>query len=1019
MNWYRKKSSKTFGFLIIFTILNINLFVGSINNEFFYLGKNIGIPKPAVEINGIHVDNNWSATESTYSWCSGSGTQIDPYVIKNITVNALNITAKNAILIENTDEYFEIRNVTILNTVETVNNAGIKLSYAGNGTIVNNTIYQHGLGVYLFHANNNLIENNSIFDNVFGIKTFSSPRDNRIENNTLWDNTDAIHIGTNSFNNTIFNNTFYDNGDGIVCSSSSTTTISYNTIFQSSDNGISLIGSHNGTISSNWIFDIDDQGINLGNAHNNTITNNSIINATYGMYIPASSYNNTIMFNNITNNRMHGIYISTSTYTKIIQNNISNNIWNGVYINDGDFTQVSNNTINNNTEDGTKYGIYGTQSDHAIISNNDINNHEEGIYFNNCFNITSSENRIDNTAITTFNFGIRYNAVGNSSIIGNNISNAQKGINMQSSDWANISSNTLTNNIEHALTSYGIEIQSGCDNFTVKKNYAENRDYGLSVEGAQQGNIQNNTAHNNTNIGIYLYQYVGNTTITNNTCTNNTVEGMRLRMSGDLQVFSNYIAFSTYGLFLNNADNNQIAFNNFSRNANAFYEDGFSENNNFFNNNMIWPTANITTNYTTIVQYQSVEFNSSSTGDFPLDYEWDFDDGSPQVFTQNVIHQYITLGVFNVSLMITDGDGEMDECIKIIYVNADVFPWPNFTRNVSSPLSRLPVQFTDTTAIGNGPFQYQWYFGDGTANSTEQNPIHTFSTSGPRIVTLTVIDLDGDINVSSTSITILENLVPVANFTVNSSSIFVNEFIQFTDGSTPGELSMSFLWDFGDVGASSSSQNPKFQYTSAGEFTVRLFVEDANGDKSNVSLTITVDLDSKVNATFSINQTISLTYTFDVNSRLDFAFIHPTLGNTPISQQWNFGDGTANLTVIHPTHYYRGVGNYTAIHTVTDNDGDIHVYSVSITIIASSSNSTTGTTTSTTSTDDPLGNNFFEGIFDDPLVPSIIGGVVGFIVLAAIIRTVKKSNKRADKSSGKKKKGKDQSANIQDVEWEL
>ena len=36
----------------------------------------------------IHVNANWSATESTYDWCTGAGTSGNPYVIENVTIDA-------------------------------------------------------------------------------------------------------------------------------------------------------------------------------------------------------------------------------------------------------------------------------------------------------------------------------------------------------------------------------------------------------------------------------------------------------------------------------------------------------------------------------------------------------------------------------------------------------------------------------------------------------------------------------------------------------------------------------------------------------------------------------------------------------------------------------------------------------------------------------------------------------------------------------------------------------------------
>ncbi|UYP46021.1 hypothetical protein NEF87_002306 [Candidatus Lokiarchaeum ossiferum] len=68
------------------------------------------------------------------------------------------------------------------------------------------------------------------------------------------------------------------------------------------------------------------------------------------------------------------------------------------------------------------------------------------------------------------------------------------------------------------------------------------------------------------------------------------------------------------------------------------------------------------------------------------------------------------------------------------------------------------IQFTDETFSGNLPFQYIWNFGDGTSNSTQQHPSHIFSTPGNYLVSLIVIDFDGDWDSETQLITIRESI---------------------------------------------------------------------------------------------------------------------------------------------------------------------------------------------------------------------------------------------------------------------
>jgi PKD repeat protein len=55
-----------------------------------------------------------------------------------------------------------------------------------------------------------------------------------------------------------------------------------------------------------------------------------------------------------------------------------------------------------------------------------------------------------------------------------------------------------------------------------------------------------------------------------------------------------------------------------------------------------------------------------------------------------------------------------------------------------------PVQFFDTSS--NNPTAWEWDFGDGLGNSTEQNPTYNYSSPGTYTVTLTI---ENDCGISS------------------------------------------------------------------------------------------------------------------------------------------------------------------------------------------------------------------------------------------------------------------------------
>jgi len=64
----------------------------------------------------------------------------------------------------------------------------------------------------------------------------------------------------------------------------------------------------------------------------------------------------------------------------------------------------------------------------------------------------------------------------------------------------------------------------------------------------------------------------------------------------------------------------------------------------------------------------------------------------------------------------------------------------------ATQIDSLKIQFVDTTT-GNAPVEYLWDFGDGTS-STDRNPVHQYTTSGTKKVTLYVksVDCDGELS---------------------------------------------------------------------------------------------------------------------------------------------------------------------------------------------------------------------------------------------------------------------------------
>jgi PKD repeat protein len=118
-------------------------------------------------------------------------------------------------------------------------------------------------------------------------------------------------------------------------------------------------------------------------------------------------------------------------------------------------------------------------------------------------------------------------------------------------------------------------------------------------------------------------------------------------------------------------------------------------------------------------------------------WEWDFeDDGGVDSALEDPSHLYTTPGSYDVSLTVTSL-GVTDEETKIGFVTVFAPCAADFSATPTSGDEPLTVDFTD---LSTGDIDtWEWDFdGDGNVDSTDQNPTHTYDSSGSYSVRLAV-----------------------------------------------------------------------------------------------------------------------------------------------------------------------------------------------------------------------------------------------------------------------------------------
>ncbi|MCK4669634.1 MAG: PKD domain-containing protein [Nanoarchaeota archaeon] len=242
----------------------------------------------------------------------------------------------------------------------------------------------------------------------------------------------------------------------------------------------------------------------------------------------------------------------------------------------------------------------------------------------------------------------------------------------------------------------------------------------------------------------------------------------------------------------------------------------------------------------------SVAFTAAIIDENPetLQYSWDFGDGATSDF-EDTINTYMIPGTYTVTLMVRDDNGNIG-IDQVEIVVEDKTNTPPVATIVASPVyggAPLNVIFNGEASIdADGDFlTFTWDFGDGEGSS-DRMPVHTYTSQGTYIATLTVDDghrarsTDTELIVVGNTF----NVPPIAIADAIPRSGNVPLVVTFLGQGidTDGEIERYF-WDFGD-GTTSDSQNPVHTYAIEGTFRAELIVYDDFGGIGKDEILITV-----------------------------------------------------------------------------------------------------------------------------------------------------------------------------------
>lgn len=160
--------------------------------------------------------------------------------------------------------------------------------------------------------------------------------------------------------------------------------------------------------------------------------------------------------------------------------------------------------------------------------------------------------------------------------------------------------------------------------------------------------------------------------------------------------------------------------------------------------------------------YIVFSYPSTIYGEPITNYSWDFANG--QISSNQTDSTQYSFGSYNVGLTVTTADGCTHDLSRPITIIEG--PQAYFTAYYDAVQNTQ--NFTNQSSITQGNItDYLWSFGDGTANSTIENPSHSYQLPGSYTVSLTVTSDNGCSNTYDSLISGTDALTEILAFGVH------------------------------------------------------------------------------------------------------------------------------------------------------------------------------------------------------------------------------------------------------------
>ncbi len=343
----------------------------------------------------------------------------------------------------------------------------------------------------------------------------------------------------------------------------------------------------------------------------------------------------------------------------------------------------------------------------------------------------------------------------------------------------------------------------------------------------------------------------------------------------------------------------------------------------------------------------TVEFDASSSFDPDgeiVSWEWDFDgDGRFDDASGEIVeHEFTQEGNFEVTLRVTDNNGESALSTETIEAGSV----GGLRAIITAPVSEGDSYYIGEeykfdgklSQIAEGSIvKYVWDMGDGSSTKQSSKVTYEYETVGSYEVSLTVYDKDGNTDSTTLEVSVIaegEPPVPSISTTPAAAGGIVSGSVPFevdfdaSGSKDPEDDIVDYEWDFDNDGSiDDTGDTASYTYEELGTYEARLILTDSVGNVEETTISVEVSEQGVVALLESdlSNGEVPLTVEFDSSGSTykegDIA-----------SYEYDFGDGSTYTGGSTVTYKYTDVGTFTVTLTVIATDGKKDTDSVQVVV---------------------------------------------------------------------------------------